>query len=109
MRGIRVTKESRKLDVVLVAARYTSKRDRLRVAKGYVRRGVIWGDLILLPRKDIVQRLKSGERIVFGEPQQIPGSFQALAKIRLGEENGGEVLIANGADGKGDQLGLPLF
>jgi hypothetical protein len=38
MRGIRVTKESRKIDVVLVAARYTSEGDRVRVAKGYIRR-----------------------------------------------------------------------
>jgi hypothetical protein len=48
MRGIRVTKESRKIDVVLVAARYTAKGDRVKVAKGYVRRGAIWGDLKLL-------------------------------------------------------------
>jgi hypothetical protein len=109
MRGIRVTKESRKIDVVLVAARYTSKGDRVRVAKGYIRRGPIWGDLKLLPRKELVERMKSGERIVVGEHAEVPGSFHTIAKVRLAEESGGEKLVANGKDGKGDELGLPLY
>ncbi|TEU00477.1 MAG: hypothetical protein E3J30_02520 [Anaerolineales bacterium] len=109
MRGIRVTKESRKIDVVLVAARYTSKGDRVRVAKGYVRRGPIWGDLMLLPRKDLVERLKSGERIVVGEHAEVPGSFHTVAKVRLDEGRGGEKLVADGKDGVGDELGLPLY
>jgi len=109
MRGIRVTKESRKLDVVLVAAMYTSKQDRVRVAKGYIRRGVIWSDLTLLPRKNLVERLKSGERIVIGEQEQIPGSFHTIARVRLAEGSKGDALVTNGADGKGDELGLPPF
>ncbi len=109
MRGIRVTKESRKIDVVLVAARYASKGDRVRVARGYIRRGAVWGDLKLLPRKDLVERLKSGERIVVGEFAEIPGSFHTVAKVRLTEGSGGERLVADGVDGKGDELGLPLF
>ena len=109
MRGIRVTKESRKIDVVLVAARYTSKGDLVQIAKGYVRRGPIWGDLILLPRKELVERLKSGERIVVGEHAEVPGSFNTVAKVRLAEGSGGEKLVANGTDGVGDELGLPLY
>jgi len=109
MRGIRVTKESRKIDVVLVAERRTSKGDRVRVAKGYVRRGSIWGDLTLLPRKEIVERLKSGERVVVGEHAKIPGSFHTVAKVRLAEGNGDEKLVADGADGLGDELGVPLY
>ena len=109
MRGIRVTKESRKIDVVLVAARYTAKGDRVKVAKGYVLRGAIWGDLKLLPRKDIVERLKSGERVVVGEHAEIPGSFHTVAKVRLAEGNGDEKLVADGVDGLGDELGVPLY
>ena len=109
MRGIRVTKESRKIDVVLVAERRTSKGDRVLAAKGYVRRGPIWGDLTLLPRKELVERLKSGERIVVGEHAEVPGSFHTIAKVRLAEESGGEKLVANGKGGKGDELGLPLY
>jgi hypothetical protein len=109
MRGIRVTKESRKIDVVLVAARYTSKGDRVRVARGYIRHGQVWGDLKLLPRKYLVERLKSGERIVVGEHAEIPGSFHTIAKVRLAEGSGGERLVADGVDGKGDELGLPLY
>ena len=109
MRGIRVMKESRKIDVVLVAARYTSKGDRVKVAKGYVRRGVVWGDLILMPRKALVERLKSGERIVVGEHAEVTGSFRTVAKVRLAEGSGGDKLVANGREGKGDELGLPLY
>jgi hypothetical protein len=109
MRGIRVTKESRKIDVVLVAARYTSEGDRVRVAKGYIRRGPIWGDLKLLSRKELVERLESGERIVVGEHAEVPGSFHTVAKLRLAEGSGGNKLVANGKDGVGDELGVPLY
>ncbi|MGB2895907.1 MAG: hypothetical protein WBB65_07070 [Anaerolineales bacterium] len=109
MRGIRVTKESRKIDVVIVAERRTAKGDQIQTAKGYVRRGPIWGDLTLLPRKELVERLKYGERIVVGEHAEVPGSFRTLAKVRLAEGSGGEKLVVNGKDGKGDELGLPLY
>jgi hypothetical protein len=63
----------------------------------------------LLPRKDLVERLKSGERVVVGENAEIPGSFHTVAKVRLTEGNGDEKLVANGVDGLGDELGLPLY
>jgi len=53
--------------------------------------------------------LKSGERVVVGENAEIPGSFHTVAKVRLTEGNGGEKLVANGVDGLGDELGLPLY
>ena len=109
MRGYRIPKASRKLDVVIVAARYAERSKQLKVGQAYVRRGPIWGDLMLLTRDDLVQRINSKQRVVTGTPAEIPGEFVVFDHVQLEAKNGGVGIHVDEAPLKGDDLRLPLF
>jgi hypothetical protein len=109
MRGKRVSRASRKLDVVLVAARYGEEGDRLNIARGYERRGFVWGDLVLFDRQTLIERLNAKKRVVTGYPGELPGDFEVTATVHLMREGVTESLVANGHQSGRDDLGLPLF
>ena len=109
MRGHRIPKASRKLDVVIVAARYSKSGKKLDCGKAYVRRGPIWSDIQLLDRKDLIQRLEDKQCVVTGRPTEIPGEFEVFNHLLpYGQD---EVLTfqAHEMGSTGDDLGLPLF
>lgn len=108
MRGLRVSKDVRRVDVVLTSARYDAQ-GRLDLAKGYLRRGLVWSDVVLLRREELIDMLRSGLRVVVGRPRKLPGDFDIGASVRLDGSLEGGRLSANGSRGEGDQLGLPLF
>jgi hypothetical protein len=109
MRGKRVSRASRKLDVVLVAVRYGEEGDHLDIAQGYERRGFVWGDLVLLDRQALIERLNAKKRVVTGYPGELPGDFEVTAEVRLTQEGGTESIVADGHQAGKDDLGLPLF
>jgi hypothetical protein len=109
LRGYRLPKSSRKMDVVIVAVRYTERNKQFKVGQGYVRRGTIWGDLTLLTRHDLVQRLEGKQNIVTGAPAEIPGEFDVFGRVLLDQEDGGESIYVGEMPQKGDELGVPLF
>jgi hypothetical protein len=109
LRGYRLHKISRKLDVVIVAVRYTKRNKQFKVGQGYVRRGSIWGDITLLNRHDLVQRLEGKQYIVTGAPAQIPGEFDVFDRVRLDQGDGGESIHVGEIPQDGDELGVPLF
>ncbi len=110
MRGKRVSPDNRKVDVVVVAARYAPQGGVLDRVKAYQRRGLVWGDVTLLGREELVQRLRRGLRVVTGRPKDLPGDFEIIAPVRLASANGTEALVAGGSSpGSGDDLDIPLF
>ena len=109
MRGKRVSRTSRKLDVVLVAARYGEDGDRLNLVQGYERRGFVWGDLVLFDRQALIERLNAKKRVVTGNPAELPGDFEVTAEVHLSQESGIESIVADGHQTMRDDLGLPLF
>ncbi len=109
MRGYRLPKSSRKLDVVLVAARYTPRSNELKIGQAYVRRGPIWSDLKLLKRDEIIEHLERKQRVVTGEPAVIPGEFSVFDTVQLSRANGKMGIHIGQLPEKGDDLGLPLF
>ncbi len=109
MRGKRVSRASRKLDVVLVAARYDEEDEQIDIAQGYERRGFVWGDLVLLDRRTLVERLNANKRVVTGHPGELPGDFVVAAEVHLAQEGGTETIVADGHQTGRDDLGLPLF
>ncbi|UCF61486.1 MAG: hypothetical protein JSV37_02055 [Anaerolineaceae bacterium] len=109
MRGKRVSRASRKLDVVLVAARYGEGGDQLDIVQGYERRGFVWGDLVLLDRQALIERLNDKKRVVTGYPGELPGDFEVTAEVHLTKEGGGISIVADGHQTGVDDLGLPLF
>jgi hypothetical protein len=109
LRGYRLPKASRKLDVVLVAVRYDARGKQLAYSQAYVRRGKVWGDLTLLDRGELIERLEEEQQVVTGKPAQIPGEFTVFDRVRLERNNGSEAIRVGETRSKEDDLGLPLF
>ncbi|MFN2149219.1 MAG: hypothetical protein ACK2T2_12585 [Anaerolineales bacterium] len=108
MPGERVSRASRKLDVVLVAARYRPQTAELDFAQGYVRTGPIWSDLKLIRRDELIEKVSQGKKVAAGKPVDLPGDFELLARVELVGQNGSQALRAENSSGPGDDLGLPL-
>jgi hypothetical protein len=109
MRGKKISKAMKKLDVVLVAVRYAGQGKRIETAKGYERFGQVWTDLKLYDRDTLAARLAKGKRVVTGQPSELAGQFEVFKPVHLQGKNGGGAIVANGAGSGGDDLGLPLF
>ena len=109
LRGYRIPKASRKLDVVIVAVRYSGRGKKLAQGQAYLRRGLVWGDLVLLSRDELAERVKDGQTVVTGKPAAIPGEFIVFDHVRLAGSNGGLSLKAANPALQGDDLGLPLY
>ena len=108
MRGKRVSAESRKVDVVIDGARYTPD-GRLSLARGWERRGEVWGDWVLFDRDQLIGHLRRGKRVVIGRAGELPGDFVVEVPVQLLRSNGFEVLLVHGKPTKNDDLGVPLF
>ncbi len=110
MRGIRVSKKIRKLDVLLDAVRYGEGKHRLQCARGYQRRGFVWSDVLLFDRQQLVEMVKSKKQIACGHPTAIDGDFEVYGRIQYRGNGGGGILSCDTSSEKGkEDLGLPLF
>jgi hypothetical protein len=108
MPGQRVSIAGKRLDVVLVAARYSGD-GKLALARGFERRGDVWGDVVLLTREVLVEKLRAVRHVVTGQPRELPGDFAILAPVRLETSPTSERIVAEGLSSEGEDLGLPLF
>ncbi len=108
VRGLSVSKAAKKLDIVLVDVRYDDDHKVL-LARGFSRRGFVWGDRKLFGREAILTGLEAGDKIVTGELSYLPGDFDVFGTVRAEKMDGSSRLLAEGEEGIGDLLGLPLF
>lgn len=108
MRGLKINKASRKLDVVLVAARY-GEDGKLKFAKGYERRGVVWTDVRIFDRESLIEKVRSGAKVVTGDPIEMPGNYEPHGRVRVEGQDGSVYLVANGSGSERDDLGLPVL
>jgi hypothetical protein len=77
----------------------------------YERRGATFSDRVLLDRKTIIERLKSGKKYVAG--QRVPylaSTFEVSSPLRLFQSNGKDILIAGDIQTYQDNLdGVPVI
>ena len=108
MRGWQLSPAAKRLDIVVVAARY-DLLGKLTVAQGFERRGHVWSDLILVDRDTLIRNLRSRRRVAVAVPTPVPGDFEIVARVRLELKNGVEILASNSAHADQDHLPAPLF
>jgi hypothetical protein len=108
MRGLKINKQSRKLDLVLVAAHYRQD-GTLDFAKGYERRGYVWTDVRKYDRDALIQFVRSGAQVYTGDPVKIPGNYEPHDRVRLEGSDGSAYLVADGSSAKKDDLNLPIL
>ncbi len=99
----------RKIDTVVVAARYAPGEGMLTKARAYERRGAVWTDWLIIDRSALLERLEAGKRVVTGVPRDLPGDFQVLSSVRREQRHGRVWIVSGQGTAAGDDLGLPLF
>ncbi len=97
-------------DGVIEAVRYKPNGMVHRV-RGYFRRGPTFSDRILLDRKTLVERIRSGKHYVSGKRiPSLASTFEIGKSIRLEMHNGREVLLTGDLPIDQDCLtGIPLI
>ncbi|MDX1601187.1 MAG: hypothetical protein R3191_06710 [Anaerolineales bacterium] len=111
MRGQRAALPPRdvKLDVLVTAARYDSETGELKMAQGYEPMGYVWSDIRLYSREELIQRIRDGQKIAYGDDVRLATDFEVRGEVTLVERDGDEILLAEGEAGGTDDLGVPRF
>jgi hypothetical protein len=99
-----------KYDAVLEAMR-VDEDGQLELARIYERKGVIFSDYFLVEREQLIQRLKSGQKILTGKRQHKMGSvFDTGEEVRVVSSNGKDILVVGSESSNQDQLNsVPRF
>ena len=100
---------AKKFDGVIEAVRY--KNGQIVVVRAFERRGTAFSDRVLLDRKDLLERLKKGQKYVIGQRREfLAGTFEVQEKpLRVLEQNGKEI-ISTHPDADHDELEqAPVF
>lgn len=99
-----------KFDGVIEAIRYAPNGE-VDVVRCYERRGPTFSDRVIINRKTLVERLKSGKKFVLGMPKPLLAStFQVGLPVKLAKSEGHEVLYTVHPDNHRDDLqGALLF
>ena len=99
---------AKKFDGVIEAVRY--KNGQIVTVRAYERRGSAFSDSLLIDRKDLLERIKSGKQFVVGVRKEFwAGSFDEAKTVQLVTRNGKD-FIATRAEAEHDELeSAPVF
>jgi hypothetical protein len=97
---------TQKFDGVVDAVKYNG--GQIQYVRAYERRGAAFSDLILLPRKDLLERLKQGRKFYTGRRREfLAGTFELGKPLHVSDRDGRE-WIATRPDPARDELeGVP--
>ena len=100
---------AKKFDGVIEAVRY--KNGQIEVVRAFERRGATFSDRIMVPRHELLERLKNGQRFVVGQRKEfLASTFDIQDKpLQVVNRNGDEI-IATRTDADHDELEqAPVF
>ena len=100
---------AKKFDGVIEAVRY--KNGQIEVVRAFERRGATYSDRVMVARKELLERLKNGQKFVVGKRKEFMAStFDIQDKpLQVLERNGSEI-IATRTDADHDELEqAPVF
>jgi hypothetical protein len=100
---------AKKFDGVIEAVRY--KDGQIELVRAFERRGATFSDWILLPRHELLGRLKKGLRYTVGKRTELLAStFELQDKLLKVLENHGREVISTGPNAEHDVLeNAPVF
>ena len=98
----------KKFDLLIEAVRY--ENGQISSVRAYERRGATFSDRVLIDRKDLVERLNKGKKMMTGQRKEFMAStFESGKPVQLVKGKAQEV-IATRADAARDELeGVPVF
>jgi hypothetical protein len=99
-----------KFDGVIEAAHY-APGGQVEWVRGYERRGPTFSDLVIIQRFDLIQRIKTGKRFVFGSRKEyLASTFDVKETIRVIPVDGKDYLAFKEENISCDALaGLPAI
>jgi hypothetical protein len=98
-----------KADFVIETVHYSPKGE-IEWVRGYERRGEVFSDVVILPRQELVERLKKGKKVFAGRRLTKMGSAFELSKaVQLRAVNGNTVIVTESTSAASDRLdGVPI-
>ncbi len=97
-----------KFDDVIEAVRY--KDGKIDMVRVYERRGATFSDRILLDRKTLLERLKSGKRFVTGQRKEYMAStFEVGKPVKLVGQDSQQVVTTLSSADHDELEGVPAF
>ena len=99
---------AKKFDGVIEAVRY--KDGQIVVVRAFERRGAAFSDRVMIPRKELLDRLKDGRKFVVGTRTELmAGTFEEGKAVQVVRHDGRD-FIATRSDANQDELEqAPVF
>ena len=99
---------AKKVDGVIEAVRY--KNGQIMIVRAYERRGATFSDRVLIDRKELLERIKSGKKFVIGERKKLLASTFEQGKPVQVQNCEGKEIISTRAEANRDELEqTPVF
>ena len=99
---------AKKMDGVIEAVRY--KNGQLVMVRAYERRGSSFSDRVLIERKDLLERLKSGKKFVTGSRKELLAStFESGKPLQVVSRNGKEFIATRVGVERDELEQVPVF
>ena len=96
------------MDGVIEAVRY--KNGQLVMVRAYERRGSSYSDRVLIERKDLLERLKSGKKYVTGSRKELLAStFESGKPLQVVSRNGKEFIATRDGVERDELEQVPVF
>ena len=99
---------AKKFDGVIEAVRY--RNGQIEAVRAFERRGAAFSDRIMIPRGELLERLKEGRKFVIGKRKELlAGTFETGKPVHLVKRDGKE-FISTRENADSDELeGAPVF
>ena len=100
---------AKKFDGVIEAARF--KNGQIEVVRAFERRGAAFSDRILIPRNELLERLKKGQKFFVGKRKEfLAGTFEVQDKpVQIVNRSDSEIISTNSNADHDELEQVPVF
>jgi hypothetical protein len=99
---------AKKFDGIIEAVRY--KNGQIVTVRAYERRGASFSDRVLIERKDLLERIKSGKKFMTGTRKELwGGTFDEGKPVQLVQHDGKEFIATRDGANQDELEQVPVF
>lgn len=99
---------AKKFDGIIEAVRY--KNGQIVTARVYERRGAAFSDRILIERKELLERIKSGKKFLTGKRKELwAGTFEEGKPVQVVNRDGKDFISTRNESDRDELEQVPVF
>ena len=99
---------AKKFDGIIEAVHY--KNGQIVTVRAYERRGTSFSDRVLIERKDLLERIKSGKKFMTGTRKELwGGTFDEGKSVQLVQRDGKEFIATRDGANQDELEQVPVF